>query len=367
MKHFIFFVFMSLFVLEFTPNLAIADTSSEQSQSEVEFQKAVSALKAGDRDLSVSIFTELAEQDHVESQYELATIFFNERGGPKGKGKEAYHWYRLAAEKGHAKAQHKLGLIASVGMFGLKSTEVAIKWYDKAAKQGLVEAQHDLGLFYVKYFTRNYVHSYAWLLNAASNGHATAGRKLKVLSNHMAPHQISEAEKLADMLLRPDSITSKPASLLRWDFKSGIDAYKKEDMNTAFAIIYPLALDGYQEAQYQIALMYEKGEDAPHDEQIAFQWYEKAALRGFPQAQSALGLRYAIGNGVKQDFVQAYTWLSIANAYQDVEASELIEIIDFQLDSSQIKQVEEDVSDWVTNHPKFTPNLNRKGAPRPQF
>ncbi len=367
MKHFVIAAISLLLVYGITTKPVRAISSLQNTLIESKFEKAVVALKKGDRDTAEVIFIELAEQGHVESQYELATIYFKERGGPEGKGKEAYRWYRLAAEKGYAKAQHKLGLIASVGMFGLKSTEVAIKWYDKAAKQGLVEAQHDLGVFYVKYFTRNYVHSYAWLLNADSNGHVTAGRKLKVLSNFMAPHQISEAKKLADVLLNPNSITSKPASLLRWDFKSGLDSYTKGDMNTAFAIIYPLALDGYQEAQYQIALMYEKGNDAPQDDLIAFRWYEKAALRGFPQAQSALGLRYAIGNGVKQDFVKAYTWLSIANAYEDAKALELIDIIDFQLSPTQIKKVEEGVSNWVSNHPKFIPNLKRKGAPRPQF
>ncbi|MEH6631265.1 MAG: tetratricopeptide repeat protein [Halopseudomonas aestusnigri] len=367
MKYFVFFVFLSLFGMEFTPNLAIADTSSEHTQSEVEFQKAISALKAGDRDLAVSVLTKLAEQAHVEAQYELATIYFKERGGPEGKGKEAYRWYRLAAEKGHAKAQHKLGLIASVGMFGLKSTEVAIKWYDKAAKQGLVEAQHDLGVFYVKYFTRNYVHSYAWLLIASLNGHPAAENKLKVLEPRMAPHQLLEAEGLAENFVSTNVWTDPPAGLLSWQVESGIAMFRQKEYKTAFSILYPHAQEGYPHAQFIIGFFYESGLGAPQNYQEAYKWYKKAAYRGDPEGQYFLGRSYYTGKGVQQNYEEAYKWIAISKENGKKNIQENINVVLENLLPKKKQEIDIEVSEWLTAHPKYTSTRQPKGPSRPKF
>ena len=57
-------------------------------------------------------------------------------------------WCRMAADQGHAKAQHNLGIMYIKGQGVSRNYSVAIKWIRMAADQGLVEAQHILRLIY---------------------------------------------------------------------------------------------------------------------------------------------------------------------------------------------------------------------------
>ena len=53
-------------------------------------------------------------------------------------------------------------------------------------------------------------------------------------------------------------------------------------------------------------------EGIPHDYAKARKWYEKAAAQGIAEAQFNLGLMYAKGQGVRQDLRTAKEWFSKA-------------------------------------------------------
>ncbi len=65
-------------------------------------------------------------------------------------------------------------------------------------------------------------------------------------------------------------------------------------------------------AQFEIGVLYEKGEDFPHDMGEAVRWYTKSAAQGYPKAAYNLGLIYARGAAGKPDPVAAYVWLARA-------------------------------------------------------
>ena len=69
------------------------------------------------------------------------------------------------------------------------------------------------------------------------------------------------------------------------------------------------AEQGYAKAQYNLGLMYAKGEGVPEDGVEAVRWYRMAAEQGHAKAQYNLGVMYAKGEGVPKDDVQAYAWL----------------------------------------------------------
>ena len=71
---------------------------------------------------------------------------------------------------------------------------------------------------------------------------------------------------------------------------------------------------GFVQAQYNLAAMYDSGQGVPQDYAEAAKWYRKAADRGFAQAQSYLGALYAKGQGVPRDYVEAYKWFDLAAA-----------------------------------------------------
>ncbi len=352
MKHFIRAVITSLLLVCALVNFASAASPSNNSQNEIKFQKAVSLLKNGNRDVAVWAFTELAEQGHVESQYELASIYFKERGGPGGKQRDAFKWYKLASELGHAKAQHKLGLMYSIGLVGAKSTGQTIRWYESAAKKGVVAAQYDLGVYYANHNSRNYTYAYAWLYLAAKNGHSSASNKLKKLLPFMAPHQISDAIFLSGSIAQINGPASDLTELISWDFSSGMKAFGKEDFTRAFSIFYPYAQNGYPAAEYFVGAMYGTGKGAPLDYPKSFEWIEKSAQHGFTKAQLILVGMLAKGRRAPKNVSKAMSWLYIVELEGNRGTSDLIASLSLSLNSKEIKAAKRTAKEWVLSNKK---------------
>ena len=91
---------------------------------------------------------QLAAQNDVEAQFELAEAYRSGEGAVENFG-EALHWYRKAAELGHADAQNNLGAMLRAGMGTAKNPVEAAHWYRKAAEQEHVHAQFNLGMLYL--------------------------------------------------------------------------------------------------------------------------------------------------------------------------------------------------------------------------
>ncbi len=103
-----------------------------------------------------------------------------------------------------------------------------------------------------------------------------------------------------------------PAAPTRADFEDGLAAFYRFDYATALKEWLPLARADDARAQYQLGLMYYRGEGLEQDFRKAFVWYRRAAERGDVDAQLNLGLMHARGQGTRQDFVEAFKWFEIA-------------------------------------------------------
>ncbi len=95
-------------------------------------------------------------------------------------------------------------------------------------------------------------------------------------------------------------------------FDEGLAAYNRGDYATALREWRPLAEQGDAAAQYNLGLMYGKGQGVTQDYAKALQWYRKAAEQGHAKAQYNLGFMYDKGKGVLQDYVQAHMWYNLA-------------------------------------------------------
>src|SRR4030043_216659 len=91
-------------------------------------------------------------------------------------------------------------------------------------------------------------------------------------------------------------------------FEDATKAYYRGDYETAYRLIKPLAEQGLPEAQFNLGLMYDKGQGVPQDYAEAVKWYRKAAEQGNTSAQFNLGLMYDKGQGVPQDYAEAVRW-----------------------------------------------------------
>lgn len=82
------------------------------------------------------------------------------------------------------------------------------------------------------------------------------------------------------------------ANPLHADNAKGEEAYANGDYETAFAEFSKAAEEGDMNAQYNLAVMYEKGQGVDQSDLKAEHWYQSAADQGHPGAPIALQLLF---------------------------------------------------------------------------
>lgn len=97
-------------------------------------------------------------------------------------------------------------------------------------------------------------------------------------------------------------------------FNQGLSEFDSGNYTKAFQWYTKAAEQGDAGAQFDLGVMYGKGEGVLQDYKQAVKWYTKAAEQGHARAQSNLATMYYAGNGVLQDLVTAYAWANIASA-----------------------------------------------------
>jgi TPR repeat protein len=109
---------------------------------------------------------------------------------------------------------------------------------------------------------------------------------------------------------------------LRADFETGLKAYNSGDYATALKEWQPLADQGEPHAQYNVGLLYARGQGMPTDFAKAADYYRKAADQGIVEAEYNLGVLYSNGQGVKKDDTEAGKWFLKAANQGDAHAAE---------------------------------------------
>lgn len=101
------------------------------------YEQAVPKLKAA------------AEKGHMKAQYRLGLCYDKGRGVPEDD-KQAFRWYQKSAAQNFAKAQYQLGKCYKDGEGVEKDKDKAFEYFTKAAKQDNADAQYQLGKAYLK-------------------------------------------------------------------------------------------------------------------------------------------------------------------------------------------------------------------------
>ncbi len=91
-------------------------------------------------------------------------------------------------------------------------------------------------------------------------------------------------------------------------FNAGVAAYKWGAYGIALRVWRPLAEQGNAKAQYNLGLMYRKGQGVPQDDAEAVGWWRKAAEQGNAGAQNNLAVMYRNSQGVPRDDAEAAKW-----------------------------------------------------------
>jgi len=101
------------------------------------YEQAVPKLKAA------------AEKGHKKAQYRLGLCYDKGRG-VKEDDKLAFSWYQKSAAQNFAKAQYQVGKCYKDGEGVEKDKDKAFEYFTKAAKQDNGDAQYQLGKAYLK-------------------------------------------------------------------------------------------------------------------------------------------------------------------------------------------------------------------------
>lgn len=88
-------------------------------------------------------------------------------------------------------------------------------------------------------------------------------------------------------------------------FNEGLTAYESKDYTLALQEFRPLAEQGDSMAQFNLGLMYVRGEGVTQDLSEAVAWFSKSADQGNVMAQVNLGNMYANGEGTPTDYAAA--------------------------------------------------------------
>jgi len=125
------------------------------------------------------------------------------------------------------------------------------------------------------------------------------------------------------------------------DFERGLEAAQRGDYATALKEWRPLAEQGDADAQYNLGVMYRRGEGVIQDDREAVKWYRLAAEQGLVEAQDNVGYMYGLGAGVIEDKVYAHMWWNIAASNGDEMAKQNKNKIANIMTSSQLEKATE--------------------------
>ena len=96
------------------------------------------------------------------------------------------------------------------------------------------------------------------------------------------------------------------------NLEDGQSAYDKNDYKTAYDFFLIEANKGDAKAQYNLGVMFAKGQGVLPDYKEAVKWYRLAAEQGDAEAQNNLGFMYNNGRGVTPDYKEAVKWYQLA-------------------------------------------------------
>ena len=128
-----------------------------------------------------------------------------------------------------------------------------------------------------------------------------------------------EADKTAGMEQVGDALV-KDDTLLDASWEEGQDAYDSGDFAVAFKIWNTLAKEGDPLSQFNLGVMYSRGEGTRKNGKRALEWYMRSAEQGYAPAQFNLGAIYIEGSIVDADQKKAAAWWQLAAEQEFVQA-----------------------------------------------
>jgi uncharacterized protein len=271
---------------------------------------------------AIEWFLKAAELGYSDSQYMLGMIYETIGHDDKQLASSRYY-YELAAKQDHPYAQYALGIIA-IEEENWKEAEL---YLEKAANQQYGLAAFSLGMLYHDRDPKHPLKAFEWFMVAARQGNTQAEYYVGMYyqNGKGVPQNIEQAiywfEKAA---------VKKEKNAL-YHLAMILIKQEQKDYVTIAKLLEQAAAQDHAHAQYNLAVMYQKGDGVTQNLQKSFFWYEKAANAGLAIAQYNLGMIYFEGKVVEKDEVKAKAlWQKAADQGLEVAVKLMLSINNYE-------------------------------------
>jgi TPR repeat protein len=140
----------------------------------------------------------------------------------------------------------------------------------------------------------------------------------KTFSMRRKKHTIGRLATLASLLFSLDCAAAR-------DLGKGVEAWNKGRYEQAYPIFRHHADHGDTLAKMYLCRFYQQGDEKLRDDDEAFHWCRQAAVDGLDEAQFELGVMYLEGVGIEQDDEQALEWIFRATMQGHKQAGRLMD------------------------------------------
>ena len=285
-----------------------------------------------------------AMEGDAPARYDVALAYLGtgEAGSDRAM---ALHWFTLAADRGHARAQSALGhlwiaggsvqlaaqaegdtraparwvelpaerLEADLPELGEDANPtIGVDWLRKAALQGELDAMERLALALERGEAAepDALQAARWYRKPGQAGSLRAQYRLALLYDGVALGERDAAEAATWYRLASEQGHAPSQARLATLYTLGDGVHPRYDEAARWA--RASADQGNANGCYALAVLYLKGFGVEQNFQRALRWYRKAATGGHAAAQNMLGTVYLAGEGVPIDAGEAERWWQMA-------------------------------------------------------
>jgi len=263
--------------------------------------------------ITTAIFNK-AQHSDPQAQFKIATMFQDGTGIIKDETK-AHYWLLQSAQQGYLDAQYGLGIALSENTDSWKD---ALHWLTSAAKQGQSQAGYAIAALLSLHPQANndYQEAWRWLYHGMRNDEPKALYNLAVILHDGKLNLPKDDEHFEEWLVNAANNEIDPAQ----NDAAVLYVLKQKEPKKSLNWFEAAANAGDAKAQFNLGLLYARGEGfSPSDEKAVY-WWKMAESSGNPKALMMLGLFYNLGRGVGRSEKNAITWYEKAADFGNTDA-----------------------------------------------
>lgn len=294
--------------------------------------------------MPIDVAREKAQQGDAEAMYQMGERYAHGDGVKKDEDTAA-EWWSKAAEMGHARAQHNLGIYY---FFNKKEIDNGLKWLDEAAGQNLDLAFYSLGYIYFEGINveKNIAKGLEYITKAAELGKQEAQFRLSCIyhDGNAVEQDLDKARYWLEKYLEHDSadahyrmgICLYAGDMYDIDKNKALEHFKiavsrgyhlaspylldmlwdgngvEKDQDQVISIYLKLAEKNDATAMYYLFKMYSDDNFDRKDTNLAIEYLKKSSELGYDEALKEMGFQHLEGGLLDTDFKKANEYFSQA-------------------------------------------------------